>query len=299
MIAVDIEKQWSLEEAEEYCQSVCRHYENFTVGSLLFPKNMRQDLANIYAFCRISDDLGDEGDTLSEVGRLKASEQIERWEEELKSCFRVTPKHPVFVALRRTVEKYELPMEPFRDLISAFKQDQAKFQYDTYEELLDYCRRSANPVGRLYLMLFGKNEEKLSELSDYICTGLQLTNFWQDVERDLKIGRIYIPLEDMEHYGYSIKELHNRTFNRNFRNLLAFQVERTFELFKHGSELEDRVSKKLALEIRLFRKGGERILRKIQALDYNVFRKRPVLSRLEKWRLFIEALIANRNGIGR
>ena len=286
-------------EAEEFCREISRHYENFTVGSPLFPRKMRQDLANIYAFCRYSDDLGDEGDTLSAEGGAAAVNRLDEWENELSLCNEGKPRHPVFIALKGTIERYRMPLEPVRELISAFRQDQHKRRYRTFKELLDYCRRSANPVGRIFLMMFGKREERLFNLSDYTCTALQLTNFWQDVNADLGKGRIYIPMEDMEIYGYSIEDLKERKYNEEFRKLMASEIERTWDFFSKGAELEKLVDRDLALEIELFRRGGEAVLRKIEALKYNVFKKRPVLRKLEKGILFSRALISSRLRIER
>jgi len=299
VIEAYLKRNWTLAEAEEFCREISEHYENFTVGSLLFPRNMRQDLANIYAFCRGSDDLGDEGDTLSAEGRAAAVNRLDEWEEELFLCNEGKPRHPVFIALKGTIERYRMPLEPFRELISAFRQDQYKERYQTFEELLDYCRMSANPVGRIFLMMFGKREERLFNLSDYTCTALQLTNFWQDVNIDLRKGRIYIPMEDMEIYGYSIEDLKERKYNEEFRKLMASEIGRTGDFFSKGAELEKLVDKDLALEIELFRRGGETVLRKIEALKYNVFKKRTVLSKLEKGIIFSRALISSRSRLER
>ena len=294
-----IERERTIAEAEKFCRQISRHYENFTVGSLLFPRNMRQDLANVYAFCRYSDDLGDEGNTLSAEGRAAAVNRLSEWENELLLCAEGKPHHPVFTALQGTIKRYRMPLETFRDLISAFRQDQYKERYQTFEELSDYCRRSANPVGRIFLMLFNKWEERLFELSDYTCTALQLTNFWQDVDRDLKKGRIYFPLEDMGHYGYSAEELAGGKCNESFKKLMAFQIDRTRHLFDRGKELEGLVDKNLALEIALFRRGGEAILRKIERQNYDVFKNRPALSKTEKGAIFSRTLISSRMRIGR
>ena len=289
----------SLEEAESYCRRISEHYENFTVGSLFFPKKMRQDLTNFYAFCRYSDDLGDEGDTLSADGRQKAAAKLDVWTDELELCDGGKPSHPILIALQGTIQKYNLPLEPFRNLIEAFKQDQFKQRYSSYEGLLEYCRHSANPVGRIYLMLFGYREESMFQLSDKICSGLQLTNFWQDVSVDLQKGRIYLPIEDIQKFGCSIHEIERKKYDSRFRKLMKFEVDRTWNLFKEGADLEKALPKKLALEIKLFRKGGEAVLKKIERMNYNVLIKRPALTGINKGSIFLKTIISTGLGVGR
>lgn len=292
-------ESYTLQRAEKHCLETAGHYENFTVGSLLFPRAMRQDLANFYAFCRGADDISDEGDTMTPEGRGQALNRLSEWEAELEHCYSGEPSHPVFIALRSTIRRRNLPPEPFRDLLSAFQQDQRKQRYETFDELLDYCRRSANPVGRIYLMMFGLGNAELFALSDAICAALQLTNFWQDVRRDIDKGRIYIPLEDMERFQYSEGELKSGIFNSNFRRLMEFEVERTQEFFDRGRKLERLVKPKVALELRLFRRGGESILRRIKSQDYNVFENRPALNRRAKAWIFITSLVTIGFGFGR
>ncbi len=284
----------SLEESEKFCRDLCSHYENFTVGSLLFPRKMRQDLANFYAFCRYSDDLGDEGDALSESGRQNKIQKLNAWNAELFKCYDGHPEHHIFIALRKTILKYKIPPEPLQDLISAFIQDQTKQRYATFEELLEYCRFSANPVGRVYLMLFGYNDENLNRSADKICTALQLTNFWQDIARDLDKGRIYIPLEDMKKYNYSEDDLKAKKYNENFRILLEFELNRTFEMFNEGSILENYLPSDIAFEVTLFRRGGEAILRKIEKQNYTVLKSRPVLTKFDKLKIFLSSYIRSR-----
>jgi len=196
------------------------------------------------------------------------------------------------IALHETMAKLDMPLKPFRDLISAFRQDQTKQRYITFGELLDYCKRSANPVGRIYLMLFGIRDERWFELSDKICTGLQLTNFWQDVSVDIKKGRIYLPQEDLESFGYLERQLEEGIFNQKFRELMNFEVERTSGLFREGSELESLLPSRLKLEVRLFRLGGEKVLDKISGIGYDVVSRRPVISKFDKFIIFMKALIS-------
>lgn len=265
-------------ESARYCEALAKqHYENFIVVSLFIPKEYRQHLYNLYAFCRWADDLGDE----VEDPRL-ALQLLDWWEGELIACFEGKPSHPVYVALAETVKTFDLPLQPFRDLISAFRQDQQVHRYATFDQLLDYCRRSANPVGRLYLWIFGYREEEYFRLSDATCTALQLTNFWQDVVEDLARGRIYIPREDMEYFGYTEEDLLAHIYNPAFRRLMAFEVERTRGLFYEGLKLKDRVSGRIRSDVEMFNRAGLEVLDLLERQSYNVFLRRPVMSRVRK-----------------
>src|ERR1700704_4165114 len=190
-------------EAREYCRRLARsHYENFSVASWFLPRHLRQDFFNVYAYCRISDALGDE------VGDTSASLQLlDEWETELNACYDGHPRHPVFVALAETVKKFEIPKQEFADLLTAFRQDQKITRFPTFQDLLGYCRYSANPVGHLVLYLGGYGDHERQELSDYTCTALQLANFWQDVTVDYAKGRIYLPLEDLRRFGAREEEI--------------------------------------------------------------------------------------------
>ena len=183
----------------EYCRRLARsHYENFSVASWFLPQRLRQHFFNVYAYCRISDDLGDE------IGDPMASLQLlDQWEAELNACYDSSPRHPVFVALAETVRRFEIPKHEFADLLTAFRQDQRIARYETFDDLLGYCRYSANPVGHLVLYLCGYHDAERQKLSDYTCTALQLANFWQDVSADFSKGRIYLPLEDLRRFGVS------------------------------------------------------------------------------------------------
>ncbi|HDI11405.1 MAG TPA: squalene synthase HpnC [Candidatus Acetothermia bacterium] len=261
-----------------------RHYENFSLASLLVPRGLRKHIFALYAFLRTTDDLGDEapGDRLS---------LLDSWEAELEAAYRGEARHPVMVALSETIRSFDLPLELLRKVIEANRMDQRIRRYRTFAELLRYCDHSANPVGRLYLMLFGYRDEELFRLSDKTCTALQLTNFWQDISRDLDRGRIYLPLEDMERFGYSEVELLSRTVNAAFRELMAFEVERARSFFAEGLALPDRLRGFLRVEVRLFSYGGLAILRKIEALDYDTLHHRPTLSRAEKFLLFLRTIL--------
>jgi squalene synthase HpnC len=265
----------SLAEAQRYCQQLAlARYENFPVATYLLPKSLHPHFYSVYAYCRWADDLGDEtGDPVRSLWLL------DRWEDELRACYYGQSRHPVFVALAETVRQREIPMEPFLYLITAYRQDQTKTHYGNFDEVIGYCRYSANPVGRLVLFVCGYRDPELQCLSDFTCTALQLANFWQDVRRDFAIGRIYIPLDEMARHGYSEAELRAMRFNQNFAGLLANLVERTRVLFHQGLPLVHRVDRRLAVDIELFSRGGMEILRLIERQNYNVLSRRPALSK--------------------
>jgi squalene synthase HpnC len=240
---------------------------------------------NVYAYCRWADDLADEAG-----GGKRALELLRWWREELLRCYDGRPRHPVMVALSRTIRQFCIPREPFLDLLFAFEQDQLVKHYQTYEQLLGYCRYSANPVGHLVLYLCDSFDKLNASLSDHICTALQLANFWQDVARDHAIGRVYLPTDDCRHFGYSMAELHVRRFTPAFAALLRFEVERTRDLFYRGMPLLDRVQPELRVDLELFIRGGLAILRKIERIGYNVLRQRPVLHSWEKAALLTGAV---------
>src|SRR5438128_3089523 len=209
-------------EAQAYCSRLARtHYENFTVASVLLPRRLLRHFHNGYAFCRWADDLADEAG-----GGTRALELLRWWRTELLRCYDGRPRHPVTVALSSTIRQFAIPPQPFLDLLFAFEQDQLVKRYQTFEQLLDYCRCSANPVGRLVLYLCESFDEERARLSDHICTALQLANFWQDVARDLDIGRVYLPAEDRRRFGYTDADLRARRFNPAFASLMRFEVDR-------------------------------------------------------------------------
>lgn len=266
----------SAKEAFEYCRRYARsQYENFTVVSWFLPRSLRPHFFALYAYCRFVDDLGDEA-----AGDRPAL--LDEWEMALHDCYEGQPRHPILVALAETVRTFAIPEQPLLHLIEANRMDQRISRYATYDDLLHYCTYSANPVGRLVLHVMGYTDEERQSLSDCTCTALQLTNFWQDVERDLAKGRIYIPLEDMAACGYSEDELLGRVVNEPFRRLMSLEVGRARELFDRGRPLEGLVDRRLRLDLRLFRLGGERILRAIERQGYDVLGRRPSLSKGEK-----------------
>jgi len=276
----------TLEEAWRYCRGLARgHYENFIVGSILVPRGYMQHLYNIYAFCRHSDDLADEvGDSAESLKLLAA------WREELGLCYGGRPEHPALIALQDTISVFDIPSKPFEDLISAFEQDCSVARYESYADVLDYCRRSANPVGRLFLWIFGYRDEERVALSDSICTALQLANFWQDVSEDYARGRIYIPMEDLRTYGCSEADIELRKMSDGFRELMRFEVDRAQELFERGSALPPTLGRRLAVDIELFRRGGMTVLDHIRRKGYDVLNHRPEVSKLEQIRLFLSCV---------
>ncbi len=285
----------SVEQARQMCLRLARgRYENFSVLSTLVPRALRTDFAAVYAFCRWADDLGDE------TGDPKRSMDLLRWwRRELEQCFAGQPRHPVFLALHPTIQRHQLPIEPFVHLIEAFQQDQTVNRYQTWEQLVGYCRLSANPVGRLVLMLCGeKRSEQLFGLSDSICTALQLTNHWQDVKRDiLERDRIYIPsamipIESFEdrlirsaRQGYAV----DREFLGQTRSVLRNCVEKTWPLYSQGSALLEKLSARSRPIVWLLAEGGQRVLRMIEMWNYETALHRPVLSKPVKLWLISKA----------
>jgi squalene synthase HpnC len=264
--------------ARAYCTRLARsHYENFTVASFFLPRRLLQPFHTVYAYCRWADDLADEAG-----GGQRALDLLAWWRQELLRCYDGVPRHPVLVALQRTIRRFRIPPEPFLDLLVAFEQDQRIRRYETYEQLLGYCRNSANPVGRLVLYLCDSFDAVNASYSDSICTGLQLANFWQDVSRDLDIGRVYLPEEDCHHFGYGRSDLEARRFMPAFAALLRFEVERARALLQRGLPLVQRMPAEVQADIELFIRGGLAILRKVEAGGYNVWQQRPALSQWDK-----------------
>jgi squalene synthase HpnC len=255
------------------------------VVSFLLPKKLHQDFYNVYSFCRWADDLGDEiGDTAESL-RL-----LEWWRGELSRMYAGEAQHPVFVALRGTVREHALPEEPFADLIHAFVHDQKVTRYANWGEVLDYCKYSANPVGRLLLYLCGYRDAERQRLSDATCTGLQLANFWQDVSVDLKKDRVYIPQSVMTAHGYSDAELFAGVEDERFQAVMKDVVDCARELFVQGLPLTTTVDRRLSVDLALFSRGGLLVLDKIQRQDYRVLHNRPAIGKLERVRLLLATL---------
>lgn len=274
----------SLDEAFRLCEERVRsHYENFPVG-LFVPRDKRRYVHALYAFARAADDFADE--PRYEGHR---TQKIDEWEERLHATYRGDAEDPIFMALGETVRRLEIPEGLLLDLLSAFRQDTMKSRYETWEELLDYCRRSANPVGRLVLLVFGYRDPELATLSDSVCTALQLANHWQDLGIDLSRGRIYAPREIMERHGLKEWDLNSRKVSDPFRGFMADLLARTRALFIQGRPLCDRVGKDLRFEMRLTWLGGSTILDRIEAVGYDVFRRRPSHSLFGKAALAVRA----------
>jgi squalene synthase HpnC len=277
----------SRDEALAYCARLtAAHYENFSVVTWLTPRPLRPAFRSIYAFCRWSDDLGDEvGDP------ARALELLAWWRGELRALYQGRARHPVMIALAETVAESGIPIEPFEALISAFEQDQVVTDYATYAQVLDYCTRSANPVGHLVLHAARAFDAENARLADATCTGLQLANFWQDVARDLAIGRIYLPREDRDRFGVDNADLRARRFTPAFAALLEFEVERARALLHRGRALVPRVPRALAVDIDLFTRGGLAILDRIEAQGFDVLSARPRLGKLAKLGLVARAVV--------
>lgn len=282
-----LQKTYTIEEARDYTRWLARHhYENFHVVSFLLPKKLHQDFYNVYSYCRWADDLGDEiGDT------AKSLELLDWWRGELDAMYRGRATHPVFVSLIPTVDKYSIPQQPFSDLIDAFVQDQTVTRYRNWDELFDYCRCSANPVGRLVLYLCGYSDARRQWLSDATCTALQLANFWQDVTVDLLKDRVYIPLDIIERHGYSVDELFAKRFTPGFREVMREVVDKARDLFHVGLPLPRMLDRRLALDIDLFSRGGLRVLEKIERQGYDVLAARPAISKGERVALLLQSLV--------
>ena len=280
-------KAWSEDQALSYTRWLAtHHYENFHVVSLLLPRHLHQDFHNVYAFCRWADDLGDEIGDSAESLRL-----LDWWRGQLRELYRGAPAaHPVFVALRQTIERHQLPVEPFDNLITAFVHDQGVSRYRNWAEVHGYCVNSANPVGRLVLMLCGYRDEERFRLSDFTCTALQLANFWQDVTVDLLKDRVYLPLDLLARHNYSVEDLFARRFTPGFGAAMREAVDYAQALFERGLPLVGRLDRRLSLDIDLFNRGGMKVLSKIRAQDYNVLLARPAVTKTERVALLLAAL---------
>jgi squalene synthase HpnC len=277
----------TLAEARQYCARLAStHYENFSVATWFLPKHLRQHFYNVYAYCRISDDLGDE------VGDASASlTLLDEWQCELDACYQGSPKHPVFVALADTVRRFDIPKHEFSDLLIAFRQDQTITRFETFEDVLGYCRYSANPVGHLVLYLCGYRDAERQQLSDYTCTALQLANFWQDVSVDYSKGRIYLPLESLRRFGVSEEDIARNRNTPAFCAMMKFEVERAHDWFRKGLPLVAKVDRELAIDLDLFSRGGQEILKAIERQHYAVLGNRPAISKTRKLVLVARAAI--------
>lgn len=283
------EERPTLDEAKLWCKTLANsHYENFHVVTWFLPARVRPHFESVYAFCRVSDDLGDEVESPATALRL-----LESWGLMLEECYREPERsrHPVFVALRETIVACGLPKQLFADLLDAFRQDQVKTRYATWDEAVAYSERSANPVGRLVLLICGYGDEGRARLSDDICTGLQLANFWQDVVEDEERGRRYLPQEYLDGYGVHEGQIAGRVFTPEFAEMMRALVERTRGLLQRGGVLSTTVDRELAVTLDLFRKGGEAILDGIARQGYDTLRGRPVVTKRRKLVLLLGAAV--------
>lgn len=276
----------TLDEARAWCKHLAEtHYENFHVASWFLPKKLRPHFHAIYAYCRVSDDLGDEV-----ASREQALALLDQWGEELDACYEGKARHPVFVALAETIRACAIPKEPFADLLVAFRQDQTKTRFETMDEVLAYCRYSANPVGRLVLYACGYADAKRFRLSDATCSALQLANFWQDVAEDYQRDRIYLPKDAMQRFGVTEATIAAGNATPEFRALLQDQVAYARQMFATGLPLLGMVDTELALDLDLFSRGGLEILRAIEKRDYDVLSARPSISKATKLTLALRAV---------
>jgi phytoene synthase len=289
-ITAPLADEWPLDRAYEFCEKLARsHYENFPVGSVLIPRRLRKHFYAIYAFARIADDFADEGygEGYTERERL---DLIEEWRLMLIQSESGAARHPVFVALAATRTEFDLPLTLFEDLLSAFSQDVTVNRYESFGQLLDYCRRSANPIGRLILLLFGYRDDERLRWSDEICSALQLANHWQDVAIDLEKNRVYLPEEDLSRFDLTIGDLRQRRIDERLTRMMKFEVERAREMFVRGKPLCTSVRGRLGLELRSVWLGGMRILERIEENGYDVFEHRPVISSFDKITILLRAV---------
>src|SRR5579863_554143 len=275
----------TLEEARAWCKRLAEsHYENFHVATWFLPERLRPHFHALYAYCRVSDDLGDE------VGNPAASiALLDEWNRELDACYEGRVRHPVFVALAETIRECSIPREPFADLLVAFRQDQTVTRYTTMLDLLGYCRNSANPVGRLVLYVCGEASEEKFRLSDATCSALQLANFWQDVKVDFAKGRVYLPEQDMEFFGVKDETIAAGVATPEFKSLMKFEVDYARGRFEEGLALINMVDRALAVDLDLFSRGGIEILHAIERCDYDVLSARPSISKPAKLKLGLRA----------
>jgi len=285
----------TLAEAQAWCRDLATtHYENFHVASWFLPKRLRPHFHSIYAYCRVSDDLGDETGN-----REQSLALLDLWGEELDACYRGKARHPVFVALAETIRACDIPKTPFADLLLAFKQDQTVTRFETMTDVLHYCHYSANPVGHLVLYVCGYRDSERFALSDHTCSALQLANFWQDVRTDYnERDRIYFPAEDMRRFSVDEATIASGILTPAFRELMCYEVDYARQMFEQGLPLIKMVDHELAVDLDLFSRGGLEILRAIVQQDYNVLASRPAISKSRKAALLLRALTGKFLGRG-
>ncbi|MBI4853611.1 MAG: squalene synthase HpnC [Acidobacteria bacterium] len=282
-------KQWSKATAFNHCEKIALgHYENFPVGSVLIPRAQRPHFYSIYAFARGADDFADEGD-LSREERIKL---LNEWRDMLVECQKNSINHPVFIALAETIKIHKLPVQLFHDLIDAFTLDVKRSRHASFADLLDYSRCSANPVGRLILLLFGYKDEYLHQMSDKICTALQLTNFWQDILVDLAKDRIYIPQEEQKKFGYSEIDLRASLYCDSYIRMMTSLADRTEYMFLEGKPLCNVVRGRLAIELKAVWLGGTSLLNALREQKFNIFDNRPTIKTPEKIKILLKTFLS-------
>lgn len=276
----------AVQNAFHYCEEIARkHYENFPVATFFLPAHLRPYIATIYAFARTADDFADEGNQTPEQ-RLAA---LDEWQGHLDDCYGGKVELPIFIALHELAVRKNIPKQLFADLLVAFRKDVITHRYQTYHDLLTYCKHSANPVGRLVLSVFDDTDDRHFLLSDHICTALQLANLWQDTSVDQLKDRIYIPLEDMSRFGYTEKDILALRYDERFAQLMKFQINRTRQLFMAGRPLLREAVSELRFELRLTWSGGMKILEKIEQAKYDVFTSRPKITMIDKVLILLKA----------
>ncbi len=274
-----------LSECFEECKKFMKeNYENFTIGSKFIPKNIRKHFYSVYTFCRLTDDIGDE----SNGDRI---ENLRIWEKELDKCYISKSSHPYFIALENTIKTFKIKKYLFKRIITANLMDQKIQYFQTFSDLLNYCKYSANPVGRILLQLLNCSNKNNIFLSDKICTALQITNFLQDIKRDIENNRLYIPICDLERFRVNYEEIKKKKYSKNFKKMMEFQVTRTKKLFEEGYNLINYIDKKLVLDVSLFTMGGLSIISKIEKNNFDTITKRPTLSKLDKIKIFISIYV--------
>lgn len=279
---------WDLDSAYRFCERIAQnHYENFPVASRFVPADLRKHVVAIYAFARAADDFADEPHF---AGRRR--ESLDQWELMLETCYHREVDHPVFLALRDTVRRHRIPIAPLKALLTAFRMDLSKHEYSSFSELMGYCQHSANPVGQLVLYIHGHQDPSLHRFSDSICSALQLANFWQDLSIDIQRGRVYLPAEDLVHFGVSRAQLHADSCDENLRELIAYCVERTRALFVRGRPLVRHVSSGLSMELEATYRGGMKILDRIEQADFDVLAQRPRLDKKDMANIAIRSVFS-------
>jgi squalene synthase HpnC len=279
---------WTVAAGYRWCERMASsHYENFPVASKFLPPHLRPHVAAIYAFARTADDFADEPRF---EGRR--SQALGAWESLLEACYHREVQHPVFIALRDTVRRHNIPIGPLRALLTAFRMDLTKHRYATFSELLGYCTHSANPVGQLVLFVHGHHEPALHRFSDEICSALQIANFLQDLSVDIPRGRVYIPQDDLVHFGVNHDDLLGRRVTEEFRELMHYEVARVRAMFHRGRPLIRKVSPGLSMELDATWRGGMAILQRIEDLEYSTLTVRPTLEKRDMAGIALRSLFA-------